>query len=136
MGSHMLPTPAKTPRKKRVQHENGISRVLFPVRPDTVEEAMPTPRRNKRNRRHVGFSLDSDAESEGGIPIFTDSQDRVPELDLSEENPFIEHPVKHDVPKKPSKPKVTKKRKADPGSITKETIKDEFDHERGMVYVL
>lgn len=132
----MLPTPAKTPRKKQVQPANGIGRVLFPVRPDTAEEAMPTPRKNKRNRRQVGFSIESDADSEGGIQIYTDSQDKVPELDLSEENPFIDHPPKRDTLEAPGKPKASKKRKAESESVTEDVIKDAFDHERGMVYVL
>ena len=135
MGIGMLPTPAKTPRKKQIQNKTGVGRVLFPVRPESVEEAMPTPRKNKRNKRHVGFSLDSDAESEGGIQIFTDSQDKIPELDLSEENPFIDRPLKHP-PEVSRKPKGSKKRKADSESISKDTIKETFDHERGMVYVL
>ena len=136
MGPTMLPTPAKTPRKKQVQNKTGIGRVLFPVRPDTVEDVMPTPRKNKRNKRHVGFSLDSDAESEGGIQIFTDSQDKVPELDTSEENPFIDHPLKRDPPKASSKPNGSRKGKAESESITEGAIKDAFDHESGMVYVL
>ena len=136
MGIGMLPTPAKTPRKKQVQNKTGVGRVLFPVHPESVEDAMPTPRKNKRNKRHVGFSLDSDAESEGGIQIFTDSQDKVPELDLSEENPFIDHPLKQDPPEVSRKAKSSKKRKAESESISKDTIKETFDHERGMVYVL
>ena len=136
MGIGMLPTPAKTPRKKQVQNKTGVGRVLFPVHPESVEDAMPTPRKNKRNKRHVGFSLDSDAESEGGIQIFTDSQDKVPELDLSEENPFIDHPLKRDPPEVSRKAKSSKKRKAESESISKDTIKETFDHERGMVYVL
>ena len=135
-GASMLPTPAKTPRKKHTQAVIGLGRVLFPVRPDTAEEAMPTPRKNKRNRRHVGFSLDSEAESEGGIQIFTDSQDKVPELDLSEANPFIDHPMRRDPPEGSSKTKVSNKRKPQAESVSKEVIKDAFDHERGMVYVL
>lgn len=136
MGPTMLPTPAKTPRKKQVQNKSCIGRVLFPVRPDTVDDAMPTPRKNKRNKRHVGFTLDSDAKSEGGIQIFTDSQDKVPELDMSEENPFIDHPLKRDPSEASSKPRGSRKRKAEPESITEDTIKDAFDHESGMVYVL
>ena len=136
MGVGMLPTPAKTPRKKQVQNKTGVGRVLFPVRPDSVEEAMPTLRKNKRNKRHVGFSLHSDAESEGGIQIFTDSQDKIPELDLSEENPFIDHPLKRDPQEVSRKSRSSKKRKAESESISKDTIKETFDHDRGMVYVL
>lgn len=141
IGASMLPTPAKTPRKKQVQHAAGLSRVLFPVRPDTVEGAMPTPRKNKKTKRHVGFSLDSsmedDASSEGGgIKIYTDSKDTVPELDQSEENPFIDHPLKRDIPEERRKPKPGKKRKAQPEAIGKQEIEEAFNHEEGMVYVL
>ena len=140
IGTNMLPTPAKTPRKKQVQPAAGLSRVLFPVRPDTVEEAMPTPRKNKKTKRHVGFSLDSsmedDAGSEGGIKIYTDSKDTVPELDRSEENPFIDHPLKRDQSEERRGAKAGKKRKAQPEGIDKDQIQEAFNHEEGMVYVL
>ena len=140
IGASMLPTPAKTPRKKQVQPAAGLSRVLFPVRPDTVDEAMPTPRKNKRTKRHVGFSLDSsmedDAGSDGGIKIYTDSKDTVPELDQSEDNPFIDHPPKRELPKELRKAKAGKKAKAQPKTIDKQQIEEAFNHEEGMVYVL
>jgi len=140
IGASMLPTPAKTPRKKQVQPVAGLSRVLFPVRPDTVEEAMPTPRKNKKTKRHVGFSLDSsmddDAGSEGGIKIYTDSKDTVPELDRSEVNPFIDHPLKRDPPEPNRKSKASKKRKAQPETFGTHEIEEAFNHEEGMVYVL
>lgn len=140
IGASMLPTPAKTPRKKQVQPAAGLSRVLFPVRPDTVEEAMPTPHKNKRTKRHVGFSLNSsmedDAGSDGGIKIYTDSKDTLPELDRGEENPFIDHPLKRELPKEPPKGRASRKRKVQPEAIGKKQIKEAFDHEEGMVYVL
>jgi len=101
---------------------------------------MPTLRKNKRTKRHVGFSLDSsledDAGSEGGIKIYTDSKDTIPELDRSEENPFIDHPLNHDPPESNRKPKASKKRKAQPETINKHEIEEAFNHEEGMVYVL
>lgn len=101
---------------------------------------MPTPRKNKKTKRHVGFSLDSsmddDAGSEGGIRIYTDSKDTVPELDQSEVNPFIDHPLKRDPPEANRKPKASKKRKAQPDTLGKHEIEEAFNHEEGMVYVL
>ena len=136
----MLPTPAKTPKKKQVQPSAAISRVLFPVRPDTVDEAMPTPRKNNRSRKYAGFSLDSsmddETNSEGGIKVYTDSKETVPELDQSEDNPFIDHPLKPDPPKAPRKAKTSKSRKAQPQTIDKDEIHEAFGHEEGMVYVL
>ena len=140
--ANMLPTPAKTPRKKLVQPAavKAAARVLFPARPDTVEDAMPTPRK-RRNRRHVGFSLyssmedDDDAGSENQIQIYTDSKDKVPELDLSEDNPFYEKPGQ-DVPPEPSKAKSSRKRKASHTIEDNPEIEEAFNREEGMVYVL
>ena len=101
---------------------------------------MPTPRKNKKTKRHVGFSMDSsvddDADSGGGIKIYTDSKDTVPELDQSEENPFIDHPFKREQPEEHRKPKGSKKRKARSETIDKHEIEEAFNHEEGMVYVL
>jgi hypothetical protein len=140
--ANMLPTPAKTPRKKPVQPAavNAAARVLFPARPDTVEDAMPTPRK-RRNRRHVGFSLyssiedDDDAASENQIQIYTDSKDKVPELDTNEDNPFYEKPSQ-DVSPAPSKSKSTRKRKASHTIEDNPEIQEAFNREEGMVYVL
>ena len=141
LGANMLPTPVKTPRKKLMHPAPAISnaaRVLFPVRPDTVEDAMPTPRKRGR-KRHVGFSLDSsmedDADSEGAIQIFTDSKERIPELDMSEDNPFFDRPEQ--VPVEESrKTRGGKKRKATGMDGSKSEIEETLDHEDGMVYVL
>lgn len=90
----MLPTPAKTPRKRALQTQEDLSstaRVLFQPRPATIEDAMPTPR--KRKIRKDAYTLESFMnqadEEEEKIPIYTDSKERVPELDDGEENPFM-----------------------------------------------
>lgn len=138
----MLPTPAKTPRKKPVQEAavNAAAKVLFPARPDTVEDVMPTPRK-RRNKRHVGFSLYSSMEDEGddsgnNIEIYTDSKDKVPELDRSEDNPFYEQPGQDVSPPEPSKTKPSRKRKASHGVEDNKEIEEAFNREEGMVYVL
>ncbi|KAI9810446.1 MAG: hypothetical protein M1832_001340 [Thelocarpon impressellum] len=131
----MLPTPAKTPRKRPGQPAAGISstaRILFPSRPETVEEVMPSPKK-KRARKHQAFTLASFNEGadgngeDGGIAIFTDSKERVPELDLSEDNPFYEKPAK----KSGTKTNGVSRRKAGRNDDVEEAI----NRDEGMVYV-
>jgi len=138
----MLPTPAKTPRKKQVHPAaaKAAARVLFPVRPDTVDEAMPIPRKRK-NRRRVVFSLysskeDEEANAESNIQIYTDSKDKIPELDPSEDNPFLEQPTEILPPPEPSKGRSSRKRKASRSPEERKAISEAFNREEGMVYVL
>lgn len=74
-----LPTPAKTPSKKKVPSDlSSTARTLFP---NTMSAKKSTP-----------FSLDSFDESKPGqkeIEIFTDSRDRIPKASTSDENPFV-----------------------------------------------
>ncbi len=91
----MLPTPAKTPRKKELPANafDTTARVLFPPRSGHVEDVMPSPRK-KKNRERLGLSLDeaSNVEENEPIAIYTDSKERIPELDTSPDNPFYEQP--------------------------------------------
>lgn len=142
MGANMLPTPAKTPRKKRISAPAlaSTARVLFPARPDTVEDAMPAVRKRGRNKRHVGFSLDSHEEddavhSEGNIPIFTDSKEKVPELDLSEDNPFYDNPLHADPSRYTSRPRVSGRKKSTGNTKYPEEM-EAFKRGEGMLYVL
>lgn len=142
LATNMLPTPAKTPRKKPVQPAavQAAARVLFPSRPDTVEDAMPTPRK-RRNKRHVGFSLyssmedDGEAVSENPIEIYTDSKDKVPELDPSEDNPFYDQHHQTVASAEPCITKGSKKRKAEHSIDASKEIEEAFNREEGMVYV-
>ncbi|KAL8923960.1 MAG: hypothetical protein Q9172_002887 [Xanthocarpia lactea] len=133
----MLPTPAKTPRKqdlRKAAELQSAARVLFPTRLEKVEDAMPT-KKGRRGRKNVGFSLDSsgeDQEPTSGIPIFTDSKDKVPELDLGEDNPFIEKP-KATISPEPTKTPGRRSRKSQVKSNPQ--IEEAFNHEDGMVYV-
>jgi hypothetical protein len=90
----MLPTPAKTPRKRALQSEaslNATVRVLFPARSATIEDAVPTPRKMRKTKGL--FSLESSARDEGApsekIAIYTDSKERIPTHDEDDENPFV-----------------------------------------------
>lgn len=85
----MLPTPDKTPAKRPstiAPAVTGIARNLF-VRPD---EVMPTPKKKKGRKKYSGFTMDSFEAEEDSTPIavFTDSHERIPEIDNSLDNPF------------------------------------------------
>lgn len=92
----MFPTPAKTPRKRHAQADSALAttaRVLFPGRTMHPDDVIPSPRRSRKQSKKAAFSLESFAEAceNGGekIEIYTDSKERVPEMDESEDNPFI-----------------------------------------------
>ncbi|KAI4203741.1 MAG: hypothetical protein LQ350_001567 [Teloschistes chrysophthalmus] len=144
LAANMLPTPAKTPRKKdkrKTSELQSAARILFPGRHEKVEDAMPAAK-GRRGRKNLGFSLDSSGEDDGAkdpIQIFTDSKDRYPELDAGKHNPFVEQPDKSDSPEPPAPRKVPgrrgRKSKAKGRVQTNPQIKDAFNHEEGMVYV-
>ena len=142
-GPSALPTPVSLPRKKAVSRKfvDSTARVLFPSRADPAEDAMPTPRKNRKNRKHVGFSLYSSMEDDGTssedrIQIYTDSKDKVPELDMSEDNPFIERPQEQSPHPGPLKPRSGSKRKNSPRIQSNPQIEEAFNRDQGMVYVL
>lgn len=79
-----FPTPRKTPRRQDHTSRNSTARILhFRAQPD---ELLPTPR-----KRRVRASLDSPQTSppSAEVQIYTDSQDRVPEMEPAEDNPFV-----------------------------------------------
>ncbi|KAL4810431.1 hypothetical protein BDV18DRAFT_57365 [Aspergillus unguis] len=115
MTEGMLPTPAKTPRKKPVDNAGSTARVLFP---------QPTQKKKKK----TGFSLDSFTEDNaqgGSIQIYTDSRDRIPEVDESEGNPFYQKPSANVNPR-PSRRKAQSRDKE---------VDDALERDDGMVYV-
>lgn len=148
LGAGMLPTPAKTPRKRAVPNNavNTTARVLFPGRMANAEDAMPP--RKSRNRRTGLLSLDGldeDGDDEAGrISIYTDSKERVPDPDEGAENPFVV--------KSKGKNRATETNEANGGAMMvqrkkrgrqpKALVEEEAEMERkaqndeGMVYVL
>ncbi|KAF4344919.1 hypothetical protein FBEOM_1205 [Fusarium beomiforme] len=133
----MLPTPSKTPQKppteKKSAHIKSVARNLFS---SDADEATLTPRK-RASKKYSGISMESFSveEVEEPIEIFTDTRDRVPVRDQSQENPFLtlENPLFGDAPR----PEVTKrhdKRKVKvPGEGIK-TVDDLADRKDGMVY--
>ncbi|GAD99119.1 conserved hypothetical protein [Paecilomyces variotii No. 5] len=125
----MLPTPMKTPRKKAVEDMSSAARTLFPT-----ASASARPRKSKK---YSGFSLESfeeePAEATGKIEIFTDSRDRIPQLDESEENPFYKKPAAP-ATTVTAAPRTSSRRKAN-GSKRDKEVEDAIDREDGMTYV-
>ena len=77
---------------------------------------------------------DDDTHSERNIQIFTDSKERVPELDTSKENPFYDNPS---VPQTSEEHGKSRGKKKGISTVKEDKdIHDAFDHEEGMVYVL
>lgn len=131
----MLPTPDKTPRKRSTQATTDISAIarnLFPVRPETIDEVMPSPRKSKK---YSGYTLDSFTATEdppAPIQIYTDSQDRIPEVDTSTDNPFYGA-----VAATPASTRRTSKRRkiTIPGE-GEQTVEDAEKRTDGIIYVL
>lgn len=99
--SQTLPTPAKTPSKKKVSSNlSSTSRTLFPSA-------------SKMSGRKPGpFSLESFDEDHApsrNIEIFTDSRDRIPEASTDQSNPFYTAPAAP--PKTPSRNPITSPRR-------------------------
>lgn len=83
----MLPTPAKTPNRRPEKMAPGVKAVARTLHFGTrADEVMPSPKK-KKGGKYNGFSLETEKGS-SSIEIFTDSNDRIPELDASDENPF------------------------------------------------
>lgn len=79
---------------------------------------------------------EGDRTVERRISIYTDSKDRVPEVDTSEENPFYGNSTSSRTDKELNKVKGSKN-KATKSVLAKEKqLDDGIDHDKGMLYVL
>ncbi|CBX91041.1 hypothetical protein LEMA_P060750.1 [Plenodomus lingam JN3] len=131
MPSDMLPTPVKTPRKRQIGDLSSTSRILFPQRPATIEEVVPTPRKSRKTKNLFtleSFSAHMDEESEK-IPIFTDSKERIPTPGAPDENPFLT-PKKGKGRAKTTRQKSTKETEERTARLNEAAKRDE-----GMVYI-
>ena len=130
----LLPTPNKTPKKRSETTTgiNAIARNLFPIRPEPADEVMPTPKKGRK--KYKGYTMNSFEAEDNGQPIhiYTDSYDRVPEVDMTTSNPF--YGSSSTVPE-PTK-RASKRRKINvPGEG--ELAAEEVEHRKdGLVYVL
>ncbi|KAL1971198.1 hypothetical protein VTN77DRAFT_150 [Rasamsonia byssochlamydoides] len=125
----MLPTPAKTPRKKAVEDPSTTARALFP--------SASMSSRAKKGKKYSGFSLESfhedPSENHEKIEIFTDSRDRIPKLDESEENPFYKKPEDKRVSMNSSS-RILRRRKVEEVKRSEE-VEEALKREDGMLYV-
>ncbi|RPA92985.1 hypothetical protein L873DRAFT_118633 [Choiromyces venosus 120613-1] len=139
-GGFGLPTPAKTPSRKRKHLDLGeivgSARVLFPSssKSKASSSSLSCTRRTlfkkspPRHRKGGMGSLDllgDERPTPESISIFTDSNARIPKHDDDPDNPFITRPEEESVT---SKRQRIKKRKA-------ESLVADEDREDGMVYV-
>lgn len=135
----MLPTPRKTPRKKQISQADLTGRVLFqqPREQDPTAPMFQSPRKRKA-QKHNGFAMEAAADN-APLQIFTDSRDQVPEIDVSESNPFYtadESPSRSQTVAGSSKRRklgpVRKQQKRKLDAEVQETI----DHDEEMCYML
>lgn len=133
----MLPTPAKTPRKQPDEKfEAGVravARNLFTGESSTAE-ALASPRKRKP-KTYTGVSLDSFRAEvvEEEIPIFTDSRDRLPEVDDSADNPFYGNTTEE---QQPSRRRSTRVKKIIVPGVGKIPVDEAVQRGDGIVYVL
>jgi hypothetical protein len=135
---HGIPTPVKTPKKKNPSHVDA-ARALFQDTNGEPELIAPSPRRGRKNKRYNGFSLESfTAEDDDGghFPIYTDNRDKVPEVDVSESNPFIDRPVNGDGTRSKRLAGGSKRRKITAGRRVDPQVQEAINNDEGMVYVL
>lgn len=127
-----------------VPDSKQASRVLFPNKPPTVSGGTQDQKDVKKGKKFSAFSLESfnengGIESQGNVQIFTDSRDKIPELDESEDNPFYQKPdaTKDDV-KSDTTLRTTKRRKVDENGNTKrdKEVQEAINRDDGMFYVL
>jgi hypothetical protein len=133
----MLPTPAKTPTQKPSSVAPGIksiARNLFPIRGETAEEAMPSPKKKGR-KKDAGYTMGSfeAGDEDTQITIYTDSHDRIPEVDLSADNPFYGQSIA--AQPEPTKRSSKRRKIAIPGE-GEQTIEEAERREDGLIYVL
>ncbi|KAF2096971.1 hypothetical protein NA57DRAFT_57582 [Rhizodiscina lignyota] len=141
LGAGMLPTPAKTPRKRAVPGEivKSTARVLFADRPANVEDAMPSMRKSKNRKRMFSLDGQDDGDDEAGkVAIYTDSKEKVPEVDDAEDNPFYTKSGSKNKVKGEGEQKLQDERRSRrPAEMLEEEAEMEKNvkNDEGMIYV-
>ncbi|EFQ98185.1 hypothetical protein MGYG_01221 [Nannizzia gypsea CBS 118893] len=137
----MLPTPAKTPRKKQIEDFGSTARTLFSSSSKSNEDSAAMMPKRSRSKKYSGFSLESfeadpQQASQQPISIFTDSRDRIPQVNNNPDNPFRSKPADGE----PSSSKVSadagRRRKLDESSRKRDKKVDKAIHrDDGLLYV-
>lgn len=125
----MFPTPDKTPRKRASVATGSTARILN-FKPGNLDEVMPTPRKQRKARFLQTLEEEGiDGLGDDKIEIYTDSKDRVPDLDESEDNPFVG-------PRKTPQPKRKSARHASSSNGKDADMEEAVRNEEGIIYVL
>lgn len=129
----MLITPAKTPVKPPTEQSKAkveaFARTLF----RSEEEIMPSPRKVRGKK----YTLDSFTEeaSEESIHIFTDSHERIPEVDRSIDNPFYGAPPRPAARTAPDAPRRSRRQMVSIPGEGKISVDEAIQRDDGMVTV-
>ncbi|KAI7779226.1 hypothetical protein LA080_001074 [Diaporthe eres] len=123
--AHVLPTPAKTPARKHAEQNeksvNAIARNLF-----------SKPQSPKKTRTKQ-FKIDSFEAEDDTFQIYTDSQDRLPAPDVTEDNPFYgEAGIAASA--KPVR-RSSRNRKNTVGASASEQVEEVVKRKDGLLYV-
>lgn len=131
-----LPTPAKTPARKHTEQSekevHAIARNLFGKQKETQTEQPLSPKKTRAKRSNNGISLDTfDIHDEGAsIEIFTDSENRLPEVDSSTENPFY-----GETGIAASAAPVRRSSRHKKSAVEKEMVEEKLKRDDGLLYV-
>lgn len=131
-GAGMLITPAKTPQKPPTDqvkaNVKSVARNLF----HSDDDVMPTPRKMRSQKSKLeSFCIYEDEDEP--IQIYTDSHERVPEIDESAENPFYGSQAA--VPPEPPRRRSARRTVTIPGE-GKVSVDEAVGRDDGMLIVL
>ena len=128
----MLPTPAKTPQKPPTEQSKASIRAVARNLFHNDDQAMPSPRKTRTKKQHVLDSFELD-EADEAIQIYTDSHERIPEVDRSTDNPFYDpQPLPAT---EPAKRRSKRQQVTVPGE-GRVSVDDAIRREDGMLIVL
>ncbi|AEO58986.1 hypothetical protein MYCTH_2134725 [Thermothelomyces thermophilus ATCC 42464] len=134
-GAGMLITPAKTPQKppndKVKAKVKSVARNLFHT---DEEDIMASPRKARTETHNNPDSFYSGELAETSFEIFTDSHERIPEVDDSADNPFYVSPQKPPAPPEPPRRRSKRNTVTIPGE-GKVSIDEAVRREDGMLIV-
>ncbi|KAL2755927.1 hypothetical protein ACRALDRAFT_2068163, partial [Sodiomyces alcalophilus JCM 7366] len=137
--SGMLPTPVKTPKRPPTEAQaasiQAVARNLFPGDEATTTTSSPSARKKRVPKKYTGISMDSfrAEQAEEPIQIYTDSRDRVPEVDTSADNPFYGNNNNKTTRPEP-RLRRSKRNVVVPGEGSQD-IDEALEREDGMVFV-
>ena len=132
-GAGMLITPAKTPQKPPTEEVKvQVKRVARNLFHSDDDEVMRSPRKMRTQAQNPNSFYTAEA-AETSFQIFTDSHERIPEVDTSAENPFFVGD--HTAAPEPSRRRSKRNTVSIPGE-GRVSIEEAVRREDGMLIVL